>query len=145
MSVRGPASPLEFEGWLKGGRGPVESIQAMKWLNRTAPSPSKPPVLSSRSITVEPDPSPRNNASAQPVGEEAEQTQRSAVPDEIRGDLTPAPVPGPSRRNPGRHHSPTVASPIPAILAESMALAEEHPTAARPPTEAPPKPSRDRR
>ena len=116
----------------------------MKWLNRTPPPVAKPPVLSSRSITIEPDLGPRNHASAQAVSEESDETQKSAVPDEIRGELTPAPTMGPSRRNPDRHHSPTLASPIPAILAESMSLAQEDP-AVRPVNELSPRPSRDRR
>jgi hypothetical protein len=132
-------------GRLKGGGGPVEFSRAMKWLNRTSPPPTKPHVLTPRSITIEPD--TRNNAPAQAVVEESEQTQKSAIPDEIRGEPTPAPTLGPSRRDPGRHHSPTLASPIPAILAESMALAEEGPApAARPAAErTPAKIARERR
>lgn len=113
----------------------------MKWLNRTPTPPNKQPTLSPRSITIETRPVAPRESALVPVatGDESDQTQKSAVPDEIKGELTPAPATGPSRRNPDRHHCPTLASPIPAILAESMSLAQEDPSP-RPATE-PLKPS----
>lgn len=66
------------------------------------------------------------------VEEESEHTEKWAVPEEIGGELTPAPIVATARRAPDRHISRTVASPIPAMLAETMGLAQETETTARP-------------
>lgn len=63
--------------------------------------------------------------------EGSEHTERSAVPDEVEGDATPAPE-RTGRSQSGRRLTRTVASPIPAMLAESMDLAEEPPAPATP-------------
>jgi len=56
----------------------------------------------------------------------AEHTERSAIPDEMDVETTPEPSPKTGPRNPAsRPLTRTVASPIPAMLAESMGLAEE--------------------
>jgi len=56
-----------------------------------------------------------------------------AVPEEVGGEMTPAPVVAAPKRPIDRHVSRTLASPIPAMLAETMDLAEEHEPAPRPP------------
>ena len=56
----------------------------------------------------------------------AEHTERSAIPDEMDVETTPEPLVKAGARNPSsRPLTRTVASPIPAMLAESMGLAEE--------------------
>jgi len=58
--------------------------------------------------------------------DDVEHTEKWAVPDEIEGEATLPPVAQPAARSPsGRRLARTVASPIPAMLAESMGLAEE--------------------
>lgn len=69
--------------------------------------------------------------------DESQNTDRWAVPQEIAGEMTPAPVVGPSKRAPDRHLCRTVASPIPAMLAETMGLADEKDVAAPPSQPAP--------
>jgi hypothetical protein len=54
------------------------------------------------------------------------------VPEEVGGEMTPAPVVAAPRRPVDRHASRTLASPIPAMLAETMDLAEEHEPAPQP-------------
>jgi hypothetical protein len=64
---------------------------------------------------------------------------KRAVPEEVGGETTPAPVVAAPRRPIDRHISRTVSSPIPAMLAETMGLAEEHEPAPRPPESTPPR------
>jgi hypothetical protein len=66
-------------------------------------------------------------------GDELESTDKWAIPREIAGEMTPPPPVAPSKRAGDRHLTRTVASPIPAMLAETMGLAEERDAPARPP------------
>lgn len=98
----------------------------MKWFQKASGSKS---FSQSSAISAASDGS---GESVDPV-DESEHTERSAVPDQIEGDVTPAPGADRSGRSiSGRRLTRTVASPIPAMLAESMGLAEEPPTPTSP-------------
>ena len=71
------------------------------------------PVISGKILLVE------------PADTEAEQTERWTVPQEIESDLRPAPVVKAHTQAPDRHTCKTLASPIPAMLAETMDLAQD--------------------
>lgn len=62
-----------------------------------------------------------------------------AVPEEVAGEMTPAAVVAAPKRAIDRHISRTVSSPIPAMLAETMGLAEELEPGPQPPQGAPPR------
>jgi hypothetical protein len=102
------------KGTLKKIVRPTEEPHAMKWLNKTRlPEPSI--------RTRAPDGAPQGDV---PPHAKDEHTDKWAVPDEIMEEATPASEDS-GRRKAERHLCTTVASRIPAILAESMGLAEE--------------------
>jgi hypothetical protein len=98
-----------------------------------------------RSGTFAPGVISMNRVPVEPVEDEAEPTDKWAVPEEISGELTPPPIAGPAQRVSDRHRCRTVASPIPAILAETMDLALEDAIVVKPSTAQPIKTSPPRR
>ena len=105
----------------------------MKWLQKKNKADATTgSLVTSGSFHVQMKTSAAANQDGAPVvsdDDASENTEKSAVPDEILGETTPAPNRDASGRPrpPARRLSRTVASPIPAMLAESMALAEEPP------------------
>jgi len=73
------------------------------------------------------------------MDEASEGKNKRAVPEAVAGEMTPAPVVAHPKRPIDRHVSRTVASPIPAMLAETMGLAEEHEPVPGPPPGTPPR------
>ena len=73
------------------------------------------------------------------MNDASEAKDKRAVPEEVAGEMTPAPVVAAPKRPIDRHISRTVSSPIPAMLAETMGLAEEHEPLPRPPENTPPR------
>lgn len=75
----------------------------------------------------------------QAMDDASEAKDKRAVPEEVTGELTPAPVVAHPKRPIDRHVSRTVSSPIPAMLAETMGLAEERDSVPRAPQGPPPR------
>ena len=107
----------------------------MKWLqkkNKSDATTGSPVTAGSFHVEMKTTAAANHNHDGTPVASDddaSEHTQKSAVPDEILGETTSAPITEASGRpaRPARRQSRTVASPIPAMLAESMSLAEEPP------------------
>lgn len=109
----------------------------MKWLYKA----------NSSAALTQPGPVPSHNESTASSGSKSsgapqlraedpvDNTEKWAVPSEIEDEAKPQSIPEVVGRTPsGRRQSRTVASPIPAMLAESMGLAEEQVSSASPAT-----------
>jgi hypothetical protein len=98
----------------------------MKWLRRSdllpLPTQSTPPTGSSQR---DPKLSAVNNAVVEATGGSSETTEKSGIPKEIEAAISASLGTGKHRPKRGRQMSTTLASPIPAMLAESMGLALE--------------------
>jgi|GEM_PF-4624585 len=109
----------------------------MKWLHKanssaalTQPGPERSYTESTASLENKAPGAPQQRAE-----DAVDNTEKWAVPSEIENEPRPQSIPEVVGRTPsGRRQSRTVASPIPAMLAESMALAEEKVTSASPAT-----------
>jgi hypothetical protein len=75
---------------------------------------------------------PTAEGMGQAMSDTSDAKNKRAVPEEVSGEVTPPPVVAAPKRPIDRHMSRTVASPIPAMLAETMDLAEEHDAVPRP-------------
>jgi hypothetical protein len=98
----------------------------MKWLRRSDLLPVPPhSIPTTGSPKRESDLRSVTEAVVEETGVVSETTEKSAVPKEIESPISVPPATDKHRRPGGRQMTTTLASPIPAMLAESMGLALE--------------------